>query len=350
MPFTPFTPLHRITGNTGSLPASVTPADEIIFKYQFQLDASELEYSTGDIVIKTVGADFLLSGPDGSVILAWGFSLTYVLAQDEFGFSWYSNDDEQKLTVTQPVPPPGILGSPNGIDLVGGGMDSSGTDIVQDGFESPIFVVNVPPGSTVKITFHDIGFPFLDDIEGVSVSTRLGGAAWASGYRHGGDGEGLVLYAGKTDAQLDRFVGRERAQIPGDALGWGATGPGVLLRGAATARSVYPKGADLYARASNSDAGTWEDAVLIYSGMTLLGGVNTGAGSILLMQDKSGNYFAGYGDRSGSFTDPAPAVMPTGVKPTAGVLLYDGNGLDFCWTGADGLNHIHSDTDGTTWD
>ena len=356
MAFTPFRNLDAVTVqgrrsvNTGRVSASQTPGLQFQIKYSYQVDASELTFSTGDLIIRTVGADFLMSDAAGVALLAFGFRTRYEIGQDNFGFVWTAV--ATTLTTTLPVPPPALLGDPNGIDLVGGGTAPAGADIIQDAWESPIFVFPVPSGATIKITFHSAGFPYLADILGLQVRTRAGGAAWASGFRHGTDGALVALTSG-AGGQALRANGRRRTLPPPSPLGWGNDTPVYACRsqGAQGIFAVYGRAGAAYCRASRNEGATWGAEMLAYAGYTPVGAAQSGDGLIVLLTNAAGAAFAGRRSRLGGWLPPIPCALPSGVKVGTGALIATtGSGsLDFVWEGPAGTMHLHSANGGATW-
>ena len=348
MPLSPWKNLNKLTNNSGSIDPSQVPASQIALNYQFQIDLTdELEFSTGDIKVVTVGADFLISGPDGAAVLEWSFSATYLAAQDEFGFSYYVS--QQSAAVVQGSPK--LLGDPDGISIPGGGTGESGADIIFETFESPVFVIAIPSGSTIKIVHHTAQYPALDDIEGLQVQTRPGSSVWATGFRHSLDGEAVILYSGTGGAGQVRAVGRDRTLTVPEALGWGEDTPIYLTRARAAVMqiAVYGQKGNMLARVSTSEGASYL-LETVYTGYTPVGTASQDGEVIALVTNAAGAAFTGYRSRSGDWSDPQPANLPVGVKIGPGVLMAtDGGELDFFWADTSGNHLIHSANDGKDW-
>lgn len=350
MPLTAFSPLVSLSGNTGRLPDALTPADEIQFSYSYQGD---FQGSVGgDFSQIPLEARFEVRDAGGTLLLAWGFKVTYTVVTFAGTFSYYVSS--QKVTVTYPVPAPATLGDPNGIAIPGGGGDIGlGGLSFQESFESPIFKVPLPPGTTIRVTFHTAGYPSLTDIAGLTVRTERGGA-WATGVRHAADGTAVILLPATGGVQQVRLVGQERTVAAPQLLAWGADGPAFLLRGAGASEQIalYPKGGNTLARVSQNDGATYGDAMTIYTGFVPLGAVRQAGGKLIVLLAKGGGgAFVGFRDGGGAWSDPAAATLPAGVKlSTPGILLgEDGAGLDFVYADAGNTAVLRSENDGVTW-
>ena len=345
MPNSAFENLHKLTNNTGQFPDALVPASEFQLAYSYQIDLTDqLEFSTGGIVIVNIAATFDILGPDGSLLLEVALTATYECGQDEFGFTY--SPTAQNITATPAVP---TLGDPTGIIIQGdnGAGSASGADIIFDTFETPIYTLAIPSGSTVKIVFHTAGYPSLDDIETLQVSTRPGGG-WASGFRHGTDGIAHVLHSDGGGAYT-LATGRERTLQPPQALAWKPDGKLFLVRaaGRTTQVAVYAKGGNTASQVSYDDGGNWAMATL-WTGYTPVGVCGRDGGQTALLTSSAGAFIA-YRRRDGSVTTPAAITIPAGTKLAEGVLMGEGGGgLDFFWPGSPGLNHLHSD-DELTW-
>ncbi|MGI4787919.1 MAG: hypothetical protein ACRYFS_03610 [Janthinobacterium lividum] len=340
MPASTFSDLVKLTDNSGSIPDALLPCSEIVFRYQYQIDLTDqLEFSTGDIVIVDIAVTFDVLDASGNLLLEVALAATYLCSQDEFGFSYYPS--QQSVTATPAVTE---IGDPTGIIIQGdsGAGSASGADIIFDTFETPIFVLAVPAGSTVKITFHTAGYPALDDIEGLQVSTRPGGG-WASGFRHGTDGQAHLAYPGSAGVSTVIAVGRARTLLTPTARDWGADTPVAYLRlaGRTVQIAVYGKGGSTFAQVSTNEGVTFTMETL-WTGFTFVDAVQRDGGVTVLLATSAGAFIA-YRDRAGTASTPAPIVLPAGVKLSAGRLLGESGGLDYFQPAASGVLHLHSD-------
>ena len=346
MPLSTFSDLRKLTNNSGAFPDALVPASQVQFRYQYQIDlTSQLEFSTGNLVVVNIKATFDVLDAGGSLLLEFTIAATYLAGQDVFGFTYYPS--QQSVTFTPAVP---IIGDPGGTIIQGdsGSGSASGADIIFDQFLSPVFVLPIPAGATVKITFHTAQYPALDDIEGLQVSTRPGGGG-VSGYRHGVDGQVRLVSSG-SGVSLFTAIDRARTLLPPAPLTWKPDTKIILLQepGTTAARAFYGQGGNTVSQ-TTYDEGLNFTMATIFTGYTPLDIISRDGGQTFLLASSTGAAFIGYVDRSGAASVPIPITVPAGTKLAEGKLLgEDGGGLDFYWPASSGLSHLHSD-DELTW-
>ena len=342
MPLSQFVDFHKLTNNSGGFPDALVPAAQFALKWLYQIDLTDLLMnSTGDLLVVSIALTAEVKDAGGNLLLTVAFAATYLAGQDIFGFTEYVT--RQSVTLTPDVT---VLGDSSGniIPGDGGAGAESGADIIFDEFESPVIVFPVPAGATVKITFHTAQYPALDDIEGLRVATRPGGG-FCTGFRHGSDGQVHLAYSGSSGVPTAAAIDRTRTLQPPVTQDWKPSGKVTLLRSAhGTRQSAFYSEAGSTTWQVSDDGGLNYDMATIFAGYAPLGAVQRDGGYKLLLSDSGGNPFIGTLDRTGKDYPPSPITVPAGVKLAEGVLLgQDGGGLDFFYSGAAGVTHLHSD-------
>lgn len=348
MPYSPFVSIQKVTAESGTIPASVLPAGDSIFQYNFETAAATSPGApTGTIY---VGFTLTVNNGGGGLIFSMTMEQTYTFySLGAFGTFWTAAASPTLYlftgTATQVSAP---IGSVNGSGTGAGGG-------ISDTLETGIIGAYIPIGSTVTLSAYSASEEYLYPIEGVQISTRAGVAPGASGFRNAQDGEILTVFPGASSINQYRFVGPQRTVQPVQALSVSAEGSVALMRSpdATTTYLIYQDNANISALTSTTDGVQYNPSVLIISSQTLLAATQDQNGRIYLLSQNNGVVQIMYQNAPDTWSAPTvcSVTYPSGVTTLSPGVLALGNAiLTFIWQDAtNNIWQISSSDDGVTW-
>jgi hypothetical protein len=252
---------------------------------------------------------------------------------------------------------PQTLGAEVGFAIPAGGSDyTSNTATILTEWTSPIYLCNIPPGSTFHIDFHNIGSSGLRySIASVQTQTIAGGGAYIRIPQMG------MVFAARPGAGGMACASYHAAagtlpELSDEAVVWDSTvgtsaGTAVWVpygNGGRLALIWQGYGALLYAESDNmADADGWEGPATVLPGHTLLGACRDRAGVLHILAKNEAGAVVGYrASRSLnrevllSVSEPTVCMLETGgaLNVSSASLFTYQNGVYYLMV--DGSNQI----------